>query len=147
MNQKVISLAVLLGCIALGSASPTSHMTLCSRSSSSNEFSRCVKKSIEELVPYLKTGIIEPGFTIKRKIWPNFKVDVYKNKDFTTAMDPFNIGNLQLNQGFNMSMYDWKVYDFTSFEVKTVKAKLNPFKVNFKFISNPWTNSRPLLRF
>jgi len=70
----------------------------------------CLKNAMEALKPYLKSGEIAPGFKIE-------------------GIDPLYVGNISINQGFEVNHWGMKAYGISDFKVDKMRVNLNNFKI------------------
>ncbi|CRK99076.1 CLUMA_CG011971, isoform A [Clunio marinus] len=76
----------------------------------SPRLAECLKNSIESLRPLLKTGKIAPGFVID-------------------GLDPFLLGDISFSQGFEVSLFNVKVFGASNLKIEKIRINTESFKI------------------
>jgi len=70
----------------------------------------CLKNAVEAIRPNLKNGEIAPGFKIE-------------------GIDPLDVGNISINQGFEVNHWGMKAYGISDFKVDKMRINLDNIKI------------------
>lgn len=100
---------------------------------SSPNIVECLKNAIDAIKPYLKNGEIAPGFkiegTLSLVIVSACQTHVKFHNYIFPGIDPLNVGNVSINQGFEVNHWGMKAYGISDFKVDKMRVNLDNFKV------------------